>query len=180
MRPAQDIIEIKLSKVKILLLLIGATLFVIFGVLFTINPDQFQSIIFSNVEAIRVVGIASVAFFGLCLVLILIKLFDNKAGLIIDPSGITDNSNTTSIGLIEWGDIIGIRTIRVFSTKMIMLQVENPEKYIERAKSGIFKRTMKVNYKMYGSPISITSSSLKVKFEDLEKLMLKEFEKRRA
>jgi hypothetical protein len=46
---------------------------------------------------------------------------------------------------------------------------DKPEKYIERAKNIISKKAMKTNHKMYGSPLSITSISLKISFDNLEK-----------
>ncbi len=173
-----DKIEIQLSKTKILLLLIGATIFVVLGILFIMNPEQFKNPLFRNPEAIRIAGIASVAFFGLCLIFIARKLFDKKVGLTIDQNGITDNSNSTSLGLIEWADITGIGTVQVDSTKILMLETDKPDKYIERAKNGFSKRAMKANYKMYGSPLSIISNSLKIKYDDLQKLIREEFEKR--
>ena len=171
--------EIQLSKTKILLLLIGAIAFVALGVLFAISPDEFQSTLFRNPGIIRAIGIASVAFFGLCLIFISKKLFDNKAGLIIDQNGITDNSNATSIGLIEWDDITNVETVQIASTKILIIKTDKPGKYIERATNGIAKRAMKANHKMYGSPVSIISNSLKIKYEDLERLLAEEFEKRK-
>ncbi|WP_373400696.1 STM3941 family protein [Algoriphagus halophilus] len=97
----------------------------------------------------------------------------------IDQDGITDNSNATSVGLIEWGDITDIGTVQVASTKILMLETDKPDKYIEQAKNGISKRAMKANHKMYGSPLSIISNSLKIKYDDLEKLIREEFEKRK-
>ncbi len=173
-----DKIEIQLSKTKILFLLLGATVFVILGILFIMNTEQFESARFSNPETIRIAGILSVAFFGLCLVFIARKLFDKKVGLTIDQNGITDNSNTTSVGLIEWNDITNIGTVQVASTKFLMLETDKPEKYIARAKNAFSKRAMQANHQMFGSPLSITSNSLKIKYDDLEKLIREEFEKR--
>jgi len=172
-------IEIPLSKKKIVLLFIGAVVFVIIGILFLLTPETFKSSIFKNPEIIRLAGIASFMFFGLCTVFIAKKLFDNKVGLTIDQDGITDNSNATSIGLIEWKDIKGIETLQIVSTKILMIMTDQPDKYIDRAKNGISKSAMKANFKMYGSPLSIISNSLKIKFVDLERLIVSEFEKRK-
>ncbi|PTB95733.1 hypothetical protein C9994_10450 [Marivirga lumbricoides] len=174
-----DKIEIQLSKTKILLLLIGATAFFVLGIIFILHPEQVKSPIFRNTDVIRIAGIVSVAFFGLCLVFIAMKLFDKKVGLTIDQNGITDNSNATSVGLIEWADITGIGRVQIASTKILMLETDKPSKYIEKAKNGISKRALKANHKMYGSPISIISNSLKIKYDDLEKLISEEFEKRK-
>ena len=74
-----DKIDIQLSKTKILLLLIGSTLFVVLGILFILNPEQLENSRFRNLEMIRIVGIVSVVFFGLCLVFIARKLFDTRS-----------------------------------------------------------------------------------------------------
>lgn len=175
----KDKIEIPLSKYKISLLLIGAMIFVIIGLLFIIIPETFISSIIRKAETIQIVGIVTIVFFGLCLVYVIRKLFDNKTGFSIDENGIIDNSNATSVGLIEWDDITGIETLRIASTKILLLRTDKPEKYIDKAKDGISKRAMKANNKLYGSPLSIISNSLKIKFDDLEQLIKTEFEKRK-
>ncbi len=175
----KDTIEIQLSKAKLLLLLLGATVFVVLGTLFLLYPATFKSPVFKEPEVLRIVGIAAVAFFGVCLVFITKKLFDKKVGLTIDAHGITDNTNGTSVGLIAWDDITGIRTAQVLSTKFIMIDTNAPEKYIERAKNGIAKSAMKANNNMYGSPLSITTNSLQIKHDELEKLLRTAFEERK-
>lgn len=172
-------IEIELSKRKIFFLLIVAVAFVIFGCLGAVKPEDFVSPIFRNPEVIRISGIAAICFFGVGIVFIARKLFDNKPGLIIDQKGITDNSNATSIGLIEWGDITGIEKIQILSSKILILHTDKPDKYIDRAKNVISKQAMKANHKRYHSPLSIISNSLQMSFNDLEKLIMVEFEKRR-
>ena len=102
-----------------------------------------------------------------------------KPGLIIDQYGITDNSNATSVGLIEWVDIEAIETIQVTSTRFLILHTTQPEKYLHRAKNGLLRATMQANYKRYGSPISITANTLSIKFSALENLVLEAFEKRK-
>src|SRR5690606_33169976 len=104
-------IEIPLSKNKIILLSLGALIFVILGFWLAIDPENFKVSVFRyrSPELIRVVGFISIVFFGVCSFFIFKKVFDKKFGLIIDKNGITDNSNATSIGLVKWTDIIGIR-----------------------------------------------------------------------
>ena len=124
-------------------------------------------------------GVVSVIFFGTCAIFIGLKLFDKKVGLTINETGIIDNSNATSIGLIDWKDIIGVDKIEVTSTKILIIKTDVPDKYIERAKNRLAKRAMKANNKMYGSPISIISNSLKIKSQELEELITSEFLKRK-
>jgi len=169
-------IRIALSKKKLIFGFIGSIIFVVLGIQFILKPVSYVSFLYRNVELIRIVGYASLIFFGFCLIYILCKAFDKKPGLIINENGITDNSNFTSVGLIEWSEIIGIRTQQVMKTKFILIDVLNPEKYIQN--STKFKATlMKGNLKMYGTPLSITSNSLSYNFNELEKLLNTEFNK---
>lgn len=173
-------IEVKLSKKKLILLFIAGVVFVIFGLLGAKRPEDFVSPIFRDPEIIRISGIAGVCFFGIGIVFIARKLFDSKPGLKIDEYGITDNTNATSIGLIEWEDITGIEKKQVMSNWFLILHTNRPEKYIDRAKNVIAKKAMDMNNKTYGSPITIISNSLKIDFNELEKLIRSELKKRKA
>ena len=172
-------IEIPLSKLKIGLLFIGAIIFVILGIQFAINPEEWLSSRSKSPEFVRLIGIISAIFFGICGIFIARKLFDRKIGLTIDEKGITDNTNATSVGLIEWDDITGIDRLEIASSKILIIKTDKPNKYIEKAKNGVSKRAMKANNKMYGSPISIISSSLKMKFNELENLIESELKRRK-
>jgi len=163
-------IEIPISKTKISFLLIGALIFVILGVLFSLTPDKFTTTIFRNPQIIRIVGIVAVLFFGTAGVYGLRKLFDKSVGLTIDDYGITDNSNASSVGLIDWSDILDIKTEQVMSTRFLLIFVDNPDKYLERV-NGFKRKLMKANMKMYGTPLSITSNTLRYDFSELERLI---------
>lgn len=164
-------IEIPISKTKISFLLIGALIFVILGVLFSLTPDKFTTMIFRSPQIIRIVGIVAVLFFGAAGIYGLRKLFDKAVGLTIDDYGITDNSNASSVGLIDWSDILEIKTEQVMSTRFLLIFVDNPDEYLERA-NGFKRKLMKGNMKMYGTPLSITSNTLRYDFSDLERLIM--------
>lgn len=176
-------IEIPLSKKKIVALLFAASVFLLGGIWMTIKPSDagyyfnvmFRRFIYLTPELIQIIGTFGILFFGATGIYGIKKLFDKKIGLIIDSNGITDNSNASSIGLIEWNDISGIRTKQVMSTKFLLIDIENPEKYIKKAKNGIQVKLMKANMNMYETPLSITSNTLKYDFGELEKLILSKF-----
>jgi len=170
-------IEISLSKQKIFFLSISSLCFVLIGFLAVIKPEKLISFLFRSTDVIRIIGVFAICFFGIALVFIVIKLLDKKPGLIINQFGITDNTNSNSFGLIEWNDIVSIENKQVMSTKFLLLHTNNPEKYISRVNNFILKRTVKMNFKTYGTPISIASNSLKINFEELEFLLKKEFNK---
>jgi hypothetical protein len=160
-------IEIPLSKKKLILMLIGSIGFVAAGLWFVINPPTISNPFFGNPTVIFVTGIASILFFGLCAVYIARKLPDNKPGLIIDNIGLTDNSSGVSAGQILWSDIENISVIEILRQKLIMLQVKNPQNYIDKQTSGFKRKMMQMNLNMYGTPLSITSNSLQIKFDEL-------------
>ena len=172
-------IEIPLSKKKIALLLFGAIVFIVGGIWIATNPEKFIPNIFkiTDPEIIRICGIIGIMFFGATGIYGIKKLFDKKVGLTIDSSGITDNSNASSIGLIEWNDISEIRTKKVMSTKFLLIEIVNPEKYIGKAKNGLQTKLMKANMNMYETPLSITSNTLKYDFGELEKIIQTEFKR---
>jgi hypothetical protein len=165
-------IEIPLSKTKIFLILVLAIVFVILGILFTITPETFISTVFRNPQTIRLGGIASVLFCGSGVIYGIRKMFDKRIGLKIDENGITDNTNAVSVGLINWTDITEIKTEQVRSTKFLLIFTSNPDKYLDRV-GALQRKIMKANMFMYGTPLSISSNTLKYNFVDLEKMIVK-------
>lgn len=126
---------------------------------------------------IKIVAISGIILFGITGMFGFKKLFDKKAGLIINESGIYDNTSGVSVGLIEWNDIIEIKMQQIMTTKFVSIYVHNPDKYINRAKSKMMIRIMKTNMNMCGTPISISSNTLKYNFNKLNKLLVESFEK---
>ena len=176
----KDIIETPFSKKKLYVGIIGSLMFVVAGVWLFSNADLYQKFpleFMRNSIVIEAVGVIGILFFGLTGIIGIKKLFDKKAGLIINSDGIIDNSNGLSVGLIEWSDILEIRVKRVLTNKFLLIDIADPEKYIGKAKSGMKARGMRSNMKMYGTPLSIISNTLKYNFGELETVVQTEFEK---
>jgi len=165
-------IEIPLSKTKIFLILALAVAGLIIGTLSTITPDTFITIMFRNPQTIRLGGIASVLFCSAAVIYGIRKLFDERIGLKVDENGITDNTNAVSVGLIDWTDITEIKTEQVRSIKFLLIFTSNPDKYLDRV-GALQRKIMQANMLMYGTPLSISSNTLKYNFADLEKMILK-------
>ena len=115
-------IEIALSKKRIIFLLLGSLLFTVAGCWFLFAPPQMKIPPF----AIRIIGLASVLFFGATAVTGSRKLFQQKIGLIIDQEGITDCSSGVSAGFIPWDDIVKIEILTLHNQKFLMLMTKTP------------------------------------------------------
>jgi hypothetical protein len=167
-------IKIPLSKSKIFLGIGGSVLFIVLGIfLITVVANQQTRF---NPLLIKGIGISSVLFFGMTTLYGIRKLFDKAIGLIIDENGITDNSSGVSAGLIKWNEITSIRTAQIMSTKFLLIDTFNPEKYVGRG-NKFKEKLMRTNMKMYGTPISISSNTLKMNFDKLEHLVQTAFNK---
>lgn len=169
-------IEVPFSRSKLLLAICGSMLFVIFSIYLLAKADGNEG----SAILIKGIAVAGILFFGTTGIFGLMKLSGPKVGLTIDPTGITDYSNATSIGLIEWKDILDIKTKQFMTSKFLLITVNNPEKYIGKAKNGVIARLMSMNMNMYGTPLSISSNTLKYDFEELERLLQSELKKYRA
>lgn len=155
------------SKVKVALLTAGALLFVALGVWLLEIADVQRRFPPLYVKGASVLAIG---FFGLCLVFWLIKLFDGSPGLVLDREGIIDNSSALAAGRVAWREIRDVRVISVQGQRFLAFVVDDPERYL--GKGSILKRFLvKMNYRMYGTPIFISAHSLKMNFNELEKLI---------
>ncbi|MDO5616710.1 MAG: STM3941 family protein, partial [Cruoricaptor ignavus] len=159
-------IEIPLSKKKLTLILMGSIAFVILGFWFMLNPPK------GNATFAFIIGIFAVLFFGLTAIISLRKILDRKSGLIINEKGIIDNSSGVSVGLIRWDEIQNIKTLQVTGQKFLILILNNPEKYLNKVTNPMKRNLMSLNYKSYGSPISISANSLQISFNKLHQLLL--------
>lgn len=176
--PEQQI-EIPLNKSKIIIMLIGSLAFVAIGLWFVIAPPTIENSYWGSPAKLAIAGYLSIVFFGLCSFVFLRKLPDDKPGLIIDDTGLVDNSGGLSAGRILWSDIEDISVMEIHSQKLIMLHVTNPQQYIERQKNVFKRKGMEMNNKMYGTPISITANGLKTSFDELLNILMNKLKQTR-
>jgi hypothetical protein len=131
-------IKIKLSKTKGILTFLGSVAFVLVSIwLISFADNQHRH----SQTLVKVAGYVGLIFFGLCGLYIFYKLFDTKPGLVIDDKGILDNSSAASGHIIKWNRIVGLRIGQVKSTKFILIDLVDPEQFLNEA-SGITKTLM--------------------------------------
>ena len=165
-------LEISTDKSKVISIIFISLAFIAVGFWFVFSFATLQTR-FSPL-LIQILGIASILFFGLTLFFSIPKYFDKSLGLIFTKKGIVDNTNGTSVGLIEWNNVTEIKIIEIWKTKAILLVTDKPEKYIAKANSSQVK-IMRANWKLYGTPLCITPQTLKIDFEDLYDMILEEY-----
>ena len=166
--PTLDRIEIALSKTKMTVMAVGCLVFVALGIglLLSDDPMPFLPKGFDSALASNVVGGVAVAFFGLCAMFIGRKLLDHRPGLVIDHSGIVDNSGGLSTGAIPWLDILGFYEYSIQGQTMVAVKLRDPEKYIARG-NPIAQAVRRANYKLCGSPVTLSAKGLKIQHEAL-------------
>lgn len=106
-------------------------------------------------------GAAAVkVFFAVCAVLCAYsaviftkRLIKNKPLIILDESGITDNSS--DIGFVPWNDVKRIYLVTMKHNKLIQVELEIPEKYLYRL-SGLAREAVGLNMKLGYQPISFS------------------------
>lgn len=158
---------IELSKKKITILFFLALGFVIIGAVLLMVLDQVPRF---DTFLVRALLIASIFLFGLALLFILKKLFDDTPGLILNAKGIYDNSSAVSAGIISWKEITEISITNVVGQQFITIHVRNPQRFLNRG-HFLKKMFMTANMKSYGSPIQISATSLQIEFDQLHELI---------
>jgi hypothetical protein len=139
------------SPSKILKLFALSVLFVLLGFAFVTNPDAFD---LAAPGIVKVVGWASIAFFGLAIPIFLVQLFQRKPEFIIDRTGITYPKWSEHV--IKWTSITNIGTTDVANTKFMTVQLA--QEAPERA-TGPKGAMTRLNRSMTGGELSIPLAS---------------------
>ncbi len=170
----EEQIHISLSKPKMILGALCAVFLVGQGLWLLVNPPltKFFGLI-RNPTVITIIGLVTVIFFGLVLVVIMRRLLNNKPGITINNHGIIYNAGGTSFGLIPWTDILELKTTKITFQKFLIIIVKNPQDYIDKSSTSFVRKGMTANKKKYGSPIIIAANGLQISFKDLHTLLLK-------
>lgn len=168
-----EIIEIPLSKVKLITMVVISILFVVMSsyILFS----QRVSIVFNSHLFNTAAGIVGIIFFGMVFITILSKLIKNYPGIIIDKIGITVSSGPGSYGLVKWEDITNIRTVLSSGQKYLLIIVKNPNYYIAMQGNMLVKKLMEMNTKKFETPMLISANVLKCNFEQLKNIIVTKF-----
>ena len=164
-------IEIPLSKSKLIKNLLGSIVFVVAGLWLLIFQPSVSNSVFNSPLVKYGGGILAVLFGALGIIYFSKKLTDKKPGLIIDEKGVVDNASAVAAGFIPWSDIDHIETAKVMKQEFLMLIVKNPGDYLSKQKNMLKRKSMEMNLKHYGSPITISTHGLKYDMDQLKIIM---------
>lgn len=128
-------------------------------------PESMDSALVANI-----VGGVGLAFFGLCAVFAVRKLFDRRPGLVIDRNGIEDNSSAIAAGRIPWTHILGFEEYVIQGQAMVVVKVRDVESYIARG-NAMAQAIRRANFKLCGSPVTLAASGLQVEHADLLRIL---------
>lgn len=158
---------VALSRKKFLLLIAGSLAFVALGYwLFTLDNATIQDgQRYRSPVVVHGVGAVAMGFFGLTLIIGVWKLFDLRPGLVLSDSGLLDNSSGFPVGLVPWADITGLVEYQSYKQRFLVVFVTDPDRYCETG-GWLTRRLRKSTFKMCGSPITISTGTLKIGFDE--------------
>lgn len=170
-------IEIYSSKKKSFLLLISSLLFVIIGIWMFMNAENLTGFRSGSPIFIKGIGIISFLFFGLGFYISIKQLVKNKLFVIIDKSGINVNPKKNPSEFISWNNIEGFSELQIQSQKMVLINLNNPDYWIENENNRIRKRLAQFNLDNYGSPFVLSAISMQINHAELVEVLNENFEK---
>ena len=172
-----DSIIIPFNKNKIIKLLIASVVFIAAGFWLLLFKPDLSGTMFGDPFMVKTISIFCMLFFSFAGVFFIKRLRAKKPALIIDKTGITNYVNDISGMHIPWGDIRYIVTNRVFNQLFLIILVHNPQAYINKATNPIKRKLLRMNYKQYGSPVSIAVNTIQGDINELRRLLQEQLSK---
>ena len=110
--------------------------------------------------------------FGIVQFIRLLWQTKDKASFVVDETGFLDNRCTSPCQL-TWAEIRDISTIYInrSQTKVIIIKLNDPERFINEQQTPRKRKRMTTNYKKYGSPLLISTGFLDITADKLYSLM---------
>ncbi|KRB53917.1 STM3941 family protein [Flavobacterium sp. Root186] len=170
-------IELFSSKKKSFLLLIGSLLFLAGGIWFFFDAENLANFKYRSPILIKTIGIISILFSGIAIYISIKQLVKNQLLLLIDENGINLNPKKMSTQNIEWKNIEGFSELKIQSQKMVIIEVNNPDFWINKEKNYLRKKAIEYNFSNYGSPFVVSAVSMQINYIELLKILNENHEK---
>jgi len=163
---------IEFSKKKVHLQIATAVLFILIGVtLLSLDANTIERFRrYNNTTFVYGIAITCILLSSLCVIYDVKFLLQKSQGLILNSTGIHDNTSTLSHGKIPWNKIKRIEEIKLKKQKIISIHVNNLKEYTK--KGNFTTRMMKqIKIMLFKTPITITANNLKIDHQELYKLI---------
>jgi hypothetical protein len=167
-------IEIPLSKAKLWwLLLSGVLMTVLSALVFLRHLPTTAYAMWIHVA----VGVCGLVFFGFASVRIIQKLVAVEPGLRISPRGISGDVIRPHDDMLPWSAIAAVDASARHRQRFVTLKLNDPDAYIARGFGGLAASVMKASLRFTGSPVNISTRTLKISHADLLQLMRSYFDR---
>jgi|SRR2546426_8353877 len=180
----EETIAIPLSRITLTAILGGCTVFLCLGLWLLSNAHTLAILeallAFSFGGADAVISALLLYYFGR-------MLLDSSPGLLISPEGIVDNTTPMAAGPVPWEEITKITVSQVDSPVdresfgsllFLVIHIRHPRRYLERG-NALERMVHRWNYGWYGTPVRLSSIALKIKFDELKRIVQENFDKYR-
>lgn len=108
-----------------------------------------------GVAAAKVLFAVCAALCAYSAVILIKRLANNKPLIILDESGLTDNSGADPIGFVPWRDVKRIYIVTMKHNRLIQVELAYPEEYLNRM-SGLTRKAAELNMKLGYQPIGFS------------------------
>jgi len=154
------------SRAKMLLVLLGAMVFVLLG-LWIASPKMSRVVPIWDVLIASYVG---VPFFGVCGLYAAYRLVRRRPSVVIDATGITDTSNAFAVGRLSWAEIDHMALYQSYGQWMLGIVPRDLEGFLIRQPSER-RSYIKLNLSLGYSPINIAQVAISMRLADLAELL---------
>ncbi|WP_052807228.1 STM3941 family protein [Risungbinella massiliensis] len=118
----------------------------------------------------KIVGIISIAFFGMCFAFLASRLFNKKPALIVEKDYLYENTSYVSIGKIEWNEIQDMYVYEYMGQKFLGIETKDPD-FATKRTQGWKKSLSRMNQNMVPAQINIPQTALSISCEELFLIM---------
>jgi hypothetical protein len=158
-------IEIQLNKTRMKIAIVSSSILILYGIYLMVFVAPYQQTM--NMWLMEGITLAVMSIF-IFSILYNLKKINIKVGFIINDEGIIDNTASTELGLITWGEMTTIKVESMMTSKVLLIYTRDPQKILERVK-GKKGRYVRNNMKIQGTMVAIASKTLVYNFDDLVK-----------
>jgi hypothetical protein len=159
----QEELVFPLNRTKIVTqILMEVVLIFFFGFLFKMFFDDHTGnrVILLIMSALLITSLVASLIFTLR------ALLSQSPGLVINRTGIIDNTTGISAGKIPWENISNIHVTQHRSVQFLTIEVYDPEQYLRQG--NLLVRILKrLNYIFFRSPIHISANVLDLSFNEM-------------